>query len=396
MIHSPLPVFRRPPSIERDTTIMRPRDPDRIVLTVEAPRKYLEPDSPNSLDQLISPDGEQLMQKKPNLRASAESIDELLKHEQTGTELSGKDVLGQNPFSYQRVFDYEVTPEHVPYVASRAPGAVNLGGADGELVEAGAGDMYFSGRGYIAQQEEKCSSLLNGTDTAFCVDESVGDSGKSSLENMSQTDSGSLLCHLSSGEKNPPPNSKHQPGIICGSPTSNGSTATVAGSWVVLQDSGTSVQKKSVAPTPPNHCYQNAASPLPVGLLSQSVDRVSSSQCTDSAQSVSPWEPRCLGTPPHAPTGSSQGDPNYVNIAMANTPARPRPDMSHRSDLSQNACQGNGGPIQTSIYPSGIQTASEIQRDEEAGRDPGDSGVVTDLTTTKGTSRSGNKSPTWL
>ncbi len=34
---------------------MRPKDSDRVILTVEPQRKFIEPDSPNSMDQLIGP-----------------------------------------------------------------------------------------------------------------------------------------------------------------------------------------------------------------------------------------------------------------------------------------------------------------------------------------------------
>ncbi|KAK2191827.1 hypothetical protein NP493_44g04010 [Ridgeia piscesae] len=107
VIHSPLPVFHRPPSVERDTTIMRPRDPDRMVLTVEPPRKYVEPDSPNSLMQLIGPQSPDYREgmatepsmhqlKKANGNGSAESLDKLLLHED---KLTGSPQYG-NVFSY--------------------------------------------------------------------------------------------------------------------------------------------------------------------------------------------------------------------------------------------------------------------------------------------------------
>ena len=107
VIHSPLPVFHRPPSVERDTTIMRPRDPDRMVLTVEPPRKYVEPDSPNSLMQLIGPQSPDYREgiptepsmhqlKKANGNGSAESLDKLLLHED---KITGSPQYG-NVFSY--------------------------------------------------------------------------------------------------------------------------------------------------------------------------------------------------------------------------------------------------------------------------------------------------------
>ncbi len=114
VVHSPLPVFHRPPSIERDTTVMRPQDPDRMVLTVEPPRRYLEPDSPNSMDQLIGPQSPDFdnapLQKKPNLSTSAESIDKLLKEDNTKTQ-PPTNIAKCKLFSYKPVFDYEATGE---------------------------------------------------------------------------------------------------------------------------------------------------------------------------------------------------------------------------------------------------------------------------------------------
>lgn len=43
VLHSPLPVFHRPVAAEAEPLAMRPRDPDRVVLNVEPPRKFLEP-----------------------------------------------------------------------------------------------------------------------------------------------------------------------------------------------------------------------------------------------------------------------------------------------------------------------------------------------------------------
>ena len=102
VIHAPLPVFHRPPSVERDTTVMRPRDPECMVLTVEPPKKYVEPDSPNSLMHLIGPQSPDYKDvpaaetsvhplKKANGKGSAESLDKLLLHE---------DKLTGNVFKY--------------------------------------------------------------------------------------------------------------------------------------------------------------------------------------------------------------------------------------------------------------------------------------------------------
>ena len=110
VIHSPLPVFQRPPSIERDTTIMRPRDPDRMVLTVEPPKRYLEPDSPNSMDQLISPQSpdfdNECQKKKSNLNGSSESLDQMFKEDERRKPPVG---AKRRQYSYKPVFNYEVT-----------------------------------------------------------------------------------------------------------------------------------------------------------------------------------------------------------------------------------------------------------------------------------------------
>ena len=104
-MNATLPVFHRPPSVERDTTIMRPRDADQVVLTVQPPKKCIEPDSPNSTDDLIAPQspdyniGEQ--SKRPNLSASAESLDKLLKEE----DALDTRALNNKPFAYNR-FNY--------------------------------------------------------------------------------------------------------------------------------------------------------------------------------------------------------------------------------------------------------------------------------------------------
>ena len=78
-----LPVFSRTPAIEHEATLMRPRNADRMVLTVDPPKKCLEPDSPSSIDQLIAPQSPdydtQVLKRRPQLgAASSASLEDLL------------------------------------------------------------------------------------------------------------------------------------------------------------------------------------------------------------------------------------------------------------------------------------------------------------------------------
>ncbi len=76
-------MLSKPPYLEQTTTVVRPKDSDRVILTVEPQRKFIEPDSPNSLDQLIGP-------QSPDIDDSLDRC-----------------IPGSGKGHYKRVFDYD-------------------------------------------------------------------------------------------------------------------------------------------------------------------------------------------------------------------------------------------------------------------------------------------------
>ena len=431
VIHSPLPVFRRPPSIERDTTLMRPRDSDRMVLTVDPPLKYLEPDSPNSMDQLIgpqSPDIGHLLHKKPNLRASAESIDELLHREEKGAASSGDGrarkedgALPKKNFSYQRVFDYDMAADSLENQADDAleAQAVAEGGTSAAIVGppqsssamGGAG----AGGGAGAAQLEQGSYLPAKGTPADGDGESAGDSGKSSLENMSQTDlSSQVSSKYSSG--NTSPTQWQQPRVVPKppqetsgrlaplGPASSTASASSKNSPAARASTATAAMGKTLCESPLRNqvSHSNSSKELAASANPWELRQVDSTDQPSHPQGDLPAASSTIQPPPQ-----SEG-PCYLNIDVA---TRVRKDGTHippaslQNDLpggplhsnTAGADPGGGRSPATSAYRNQMPTMADMRQDEEAAYDPGDSGVVIDL---KGCNSSlgqhNNNGQTWL
>ena len=337
--HSPLPVFHRPPPYERDTTIMRPKDPDRMVLTVEPPRRYLEPDSPNSTDQLIGPQSPDLDQ----LNASAQGAG-------AGKEPAARrpEALKSKPF-YKKMFDYDLGTKPV---SNRAAG---------EKREAGSQDTDLPGENdalippetnapkpEVPRRVPLTSSLSQNSCNDAQSSSSNGDSGKSSLENLSsQGDSPSgPNLGISSAPTCPPSRaSQHQAAAAIAAaniarsrpqtkrpfienisldrgPHAGPKANNKADSNNAQQTSSASANKDA-STTDPNSRSSASSSPLPAPVTYENVpvttaggNATSSSplysgKCS-SASSSSPCQPAAAAASPECDNGKDPGDSGVV------------------------------------------------------------------------------------
>lgn len=423
--------------------------------------KYLEPDSPNSMDQLIGPQSpdiaDQLLQKRPNMRASAESIDELLRQEGA----SGHDdqvpcaaPVRKGPFSYQRVFDYDVPMDsldgggncrNMVGLPSSGAAAAAAAAAQGEAGEEPAGKVRTEGGGGSASSAPATQQAdggivglgVGGTST----DDSTGDSGKSSLENMSQTDSASQVSGISSnscppGQKqagNASNNSSAKQTLThpC-SPAKSGPKSNVSppvrrsetdwskhsvGDGANGGDSNRAVVRQASPSQLPSPTYPALVPGSQNGV--PSVTGIPQPQFVD-VPSADPWEMRFpLQEQQQAQYSQQQqqqnnqrggaasagSGPKYVNVELArNNLSGSKKNRQGQTGRRNNNMDGSGRGASSHeksqsrnppTYRPPIASMSETRRDEEASKDPGDSGVVIDF---KDTANRGHdsKGQTWL
>ena len=365
MVHSPLPVFHRPPSIEHENTVMRPRDPDRMVLTVDAPKKFIEPDSPSSMDHLIgpqSPDIEVASNRRPRVSDNKELLDRLLEEEPSAAleqglpSRGGASATGGSRGQYKRVFDYDNTineesGEHLPEGAGVAecstalvhhhpPEVHNRKSEDAEDDGADPLDSVDAARDTLAQ------------------DTLDDDSGKSSMENVSsQADDVSRTSTVPSSPSGAgtPTDSHGGNNSIARSRPSPRHPVTETSSPLLLTKSVPSLNIKNKQPainpdTTNNKLCSNSANR---SSIPKSPKASQASNChSDGQATFDPWEPRVK-----APSGAS-----YENVPLSKSTTKSRSNSSERTVDGKDS------------YP--LYDSIDRSRDSSSA---GDSGVVVDL-----------------
>ena len=359
VLHSPLPVFHRPPSIEPERTVMRPRDPDRVVLTVEPPKKFLEPDSPSSVDHLIgpqSPDIEVASNRRPRVSDNTELLDRLLEEEPFTTlepsvpSRGGESGICGSRGQYKRVFDYDnaISEES----GHHSPGAEGVSACSTALVHHHPQDSH--------RRPEKPDDDDDHLDAEEVTGDTIAqktlddDSGKSSMENVSsQADDVSRTSIVpSSSSPAGIPTDSHGNNIARCRPSPR-HPVTEHSSPLLLMKSVPSLSSKNKQPvnmdTTNNKICSNSAtrSSIPKSPLTP---QAGNANCQMDSEPFDPWEPRVKG-----PSGAS-----YENVNLRNS--------TTKSNSAERVADNND---RYSLYDS-----SDRSKDSSSA---GDSGVVVDL-----------------
>ncbi len=338
---------------------MRPRDPDRVVLTVEPPPKMLEPDSPSSIDPLIgpqSPDIELTSNRRCSHKAdNVQLLDKLLRVEE---EVGSGAILRTDPRGhYKRVFDYDSsdfnTPEAECVVQESSKAQVHqpqeISGGDSKPPVKLKEDVVRNG---VTEQPGVAS----------------GDSGQSSMENMSSSQSDDVSrsstvpsCHGGSPMGNQTTNS------IARTRPSPRNPVTQTSSPLLLNEAGRTIPsvggsaQRSVAQPQINEDLRsnpsatassiprNAGATVPHGAGTNNSNNQSEKQ-----EAFNPWEHRV-----------ETSGPSYENVSLAEKSTKGPSSCSDKPQVV--AASGNNG----SMYDSAERLG------EQAGA--GDSGVVVDL-----------------
>ena len=122
---------------------MRPRDPDCMVLTVEPPKQYLEPDSPKSTDQLIGPITPDLVKISAEVPPEIAQPDPKKKDKTGASKLHNLETWpGEKPETLppKSVFDYDVSAHAADEAAQTeaTPDDVGAGACSENDVDAAA------------------------------------------------------------------------------------------------------------------------------------------------------------------------------------------------------------------------------------------------------------------
>ena len=361
VLHSPLPVFHRPPSIEPETTVMRPRDPDRVVLTVEPPKKFLEPDSPSSVDHLIgpqSPDIEVASNRRPRVSDNTELLDRLLEEEPLATlepsvpGIGGGSGICGSRGQYKRVFDYDNAISEKS--GQHSSGVEGVPACSTALVHHHPPDPHRRSEKPDDNDDHLDAEDITG-DTIIAQETLDDDSGKSSMENVSsQADDVSRTSTVpSSSSPAGTPTDPHGNNIARCRPSPR-HPVTEHSSPLLLMKSVPSLSSKNKQPvsTDPTYnkiCSNSATrSSIPKSPLTP---QTGNANCQlDSKEPFDPWEPRVK-----APSGAS-----YENVNLRSS--------TTKSNSSEKVADDND---RYSLYDS-------IDRSKDSSS-AGDSGVVVDL-----------------
>ena len=347
-MHSPLPVFHRPPSIEHETTMMRPRDPDRVVLTVEPPKKFIEPDSPSSMDHLIgpqSPDIEAANYRRPHVSVSdnKELLDRLLEEEPSAAlqaSAHARGVCGRG--QYKRVFDYDNT-------ISEESG--DLSPETETAPECSTALVHHHPPDSDKRSDDEEDDALNAGDTSDNVtQETCDDSGKCSMENVSsQVDDVSRTSTVpSSSSPVGTPTESHGNSIARSRPSPR-NPVTEHSSPLLLSKKVPNLNKNKQSVSDSVKLRSNTAtrSSIPKSPVNKTQQQVGNSPSAGQ-DAFDPWEPRV----------KSGSGASYENVPLGRSTTKTKPSERTVSD-------------RYSMYDS-----PERFKDSSSA---GDSGVVVDL-----------------
>ena len=340
---------------------MRPRDSDRVVLTVEPPKKFLEPDSPSSVDHLIgpqSPDIEVASNRRPRVSDNTELLDRLLEEDPLATlepsvpgRGGGGGICGSRG-QYKRVFDYDNTISEES--GQHSPETEEVPACSTALVHHHPPDPHRRSESPADDNDNDHLDAEELTGDTICTAQETldDDSGKSSMENVSsQADDVSRTSTVPSSSGTP--TDPHGNNIARCRPSPR-HPVTEHSSPLLLTKSVPSLSSKNKQPvsvdTTNNKICSNSAtrSSIPKSPLTPQAGNVNCQ--LDNKEPFDPWEPRVKG-----PSGASYEN---VNLRSSTTKSNSSERIADDSD-------------RYSLYDS-------IDRSKDSSS-AGDSGVVVDL-----------------